>query len=48
MSLSSRCKIRGRLDTDSDLPWTLIPKKFGQSFRFEVDTDSGLNWTLFR
>jgi hypothetical protein len=27
------CKIRGRLDTDSNLPWTLIPEKIGQSFR---------------
>jgi hypothetical protein len=28
------CKIRSKLDTDSDLNWTAIPEKIGQSFRF--------------
>ena len=28
------CKIRSRLDTHSDLNWTPIPEKNGQSFRF--------------
>ncbi len=28
------CKIRSKLDTDSDLNWTPIPEKVGQSFRF--------------
>jgi len=30
----SKCKIRSTLDTDSDLNWTPIPEKVGQSFRF--------------
>jgi len=30
----SICKIRSKLDTDSDLNWTPIPEKVGQSFRF--------------
>jgi hypothetical protein len=30
----SECKIRSKLDTDSDLNWTAIPEKIGQSFRF--------------
>jgi len=28
------CKIRSKLDTDSDLNWTVIPEKIGHSFRF--------------
>jgi hypothetical protein len=28
------CEIRSRLDTDSDLNWTPIPEKVGQSIRF--------------
>ena len=28
------CKIRSTLDTDSDLNWTPIPEKVGQSFRY--------------
>jgi hypothetical protein len=28
------CEIRSKLDTDSDLNWTPIPEKVGQSFRF--------------
>ena len=29
-----KCKIRTTLDTDSNLNWTPIPEKVGQSFRF--------------
>jgi hypothetical protein len=32
--ISCNCKIRSKLDTDSDLNWTPIPEKVGQSFRF--------------
>jgi RHS repeat-associated protein len=28
------CKIRSKLDTDSDLNWTVIPEKIGHSIRF--------------
>lgn len=30
----NECKIRSKLDTDSDLNWTVIPEKIGHSFRF--------------